>query len=312
MSGRLIITGKKSYTPWNASNVERILRDERLERERLETAERTSRERRNEARIEAMKIRKYGVSANSDSAGISAPESLENGGISAPFTTNGEVQHHVNLFEKEEKKMLQSVGLGAEGGVEEKNDQRKTNCVGIMPVYLKNHSECDGRNRDCEFYKRKPILNPDVDDKVKHNMDPMKRFLRHEDSRDEPCIKLKSPTDNTKPSAKISCQSINSDDESSSNSSRRERSSKRRHKRRRHEKKRREQRQRKTHKKRKIDHSRTLPSVESGRSESAATTQRTSSVNTKLAMDKLRLRHMQRNMTEFQREKDLQMRTKHP
>ncbi len=36
MSGRLIITTKKSYCPWNAANVERVLRDERLERERLE------------------------------------------------------------------------------------------------------------------------------------------------------------------------------------------------------------------------------------------------------------------------------------
>ena len=35
MSGRLIITTKKSYCPWNAANVERVLRDERLERERL-------------------------------------------------------------------------------------------------------------------------------------------------------------------------------------------------------------------------------------------------------------------------------------
>jgi len=36
MSGRLVITTKKSYCPWNTANVERVLRDERLERERLE------------------------------------------------------------------------------------------------------------------------------------------------------------------------------------------------------------------------------------------------------------------------------------
>jgi len=35
MSGRLIITGKKSYCPWNAKNIERVLRDERLEAERV-------------------------------------------------------------------------------------------------------------------------------------------------------------------------------------------------------------------------------------------------------------------------------------
>ena len=183
--------------------------------------------------------------------------------------------------------------------------------MGIMPVYLKNHAEYDGRNRDCDFYKRKPILNPDVDDKLKSNMDPMKSFLRHEDNHDEPFIELKSPTGNTKPRAKISCQSINSDDECSSKSSRRRRSSKGKHKRRRHDKKRREQRHRKTHKKRKIDRSRTLPFVENGRSESGATTKRESSVGTTSAMNNLRIRHMQRNLTEFQREKDLLMRTKH-
>ena len=34
MSGRLIILPKKSYNPWKPENVERVLRDERLERER--------------------------------------------------------------------------------------------------------------------------------------------------------------------------------------------------------------------------------------------------------------------------------------
>ena len=36
MSGRLTILPKKTYCPWKPENVERVLRDERLERERLE------------------------------------------------------------------------------------------------------------------------------------------------------------------------------------------------------------------------------------------------------------------------------------
>ena len=36
MSGRLVILPKKTYCPWKPENVERVLRDERLERERLE------------------------------------------------------------------------------------------------------------------------------------------------------------------------------------------------------------------------------------------------------------------------------------
>ena len=36
MSGRLVILPKKTYCPWKPENIERVLRDERLERERLE------------------------------------------------------------------------------------------------------------------------------------------------------------------------------------------------------------------------------------------------------------------------------------
>ena len=36
MSGRLTILPKKTYCPWKPENVERVLRDERLERERIE------------------------------------------------------------------------------------------------------------------------------------------------------------------------------------------------------------------------------------------------------------------------------------
>jgi hypothetical protein len=42
MSGRLTILPKKTYCPWKPENVERVLRDERLERERLEREKRRS------------------------------------------------------------------------------------------------------------------------------------------------------------------------------------------------------------------------------------------------------------------------------
>eukprot|EP00566_Odontella_aurita_P032408 CAMPEP_0113587434 /NCGR_PEP_ID=MMETSP0015_2-20120614/34900_1 /TAXON_ID=2838 /ORGANISM="Odontella" /LENGTH=56 /DNA_ID=CAMNT_0000493081 /DNA_START=44 /DNA_END=211 /DNA_ORIENTATION=- /assembly_acc=CAM_ASM_000160 len=54
MSGRLIITGKKSYCPWRPENVERVLADERRERERLQREE----ERDSRARVEALKRRR--------------------------------------------------------------------------------------------------------------------------------------------------------------------------------------------------------------------------------------------------------------
>ena len=36
MSGRITILPKKTYCPWKQENIERVLRDERLERERIE------------------------------------------------------------------------------------------------------------------------------------------------------------------------------------------------------------------------------------------------------------------------------------
>ncbi|KAL9181718.1 hypothetical protein ACHAXT_012061 [Thalassiosira profunda] len=44
MSGRLTILPKKTYCPWNPENVERVLRDERRERERLENEEKARRQ----------------------------------------------------------------------------------------------------------------------------------------------------------------------------------------------------------------------------------------------------------------------------
>ena len=45
MSGRLIILPKKTYCPWNPQNLERVLRDERIEKERIEAREKAERSR---------------------------------------------------------------------------------------------------------------------------------------------------------------------------------------------------------------------------------------------------------------------------
>ena len=176
----MIITGKKSYTPWNASNVERLLRDERLEKERSEKEKQKSRELQNEMRIEAMKKRKYGeTSANAGDVGKEGPPKHNNVG-----------KNHFNLFEEEEKKMLSSIGLDNERTRDRNGDksaEQKTAWKGIMPVYLsKQNKECEAN--DEHFYKRKPILRPELDLKVKDVMDPMRKYHESDD------IALKPPT----------------------------------------------------------------------------------------------------------------------
>ncbi len=118
MSGRLIITGKKTYTPWNAKNRERVLRDERLERERIEKEEQRSRQGFMQERIKKMKKRMGighdvvdGVSNDDLGRGNEMHQNSMRVAIrdgdqqSSPFIgVHGGQQHqqseHINFFEK--------------------------------------------------------------------------------------------------------------------------------------------------------------------------------------------------------------------
>ena len=97
MSGRLIILPKKSYCPWKPENVEKVLRDERLERERLQQEEAQERQLESTRRLATLK-----------------------GGTASTIPTPDE---HVNLFPQEHQSR-----------VGEKNPDKKH--VGIMPVRL--------------------------------------------------------------------------------------------------------------------------------------------------------------------------------
>ena len=55
MSGRLIILPKKSYTPWNPQNIERVIKDEQIEREKNEREDEASLGKNRLSRIDLMK-----------------------------------------------------------------------------------------------------------------------------------------------------------------------------------------------------------------------------------------------------------------
>ena len=101
MSGRLTILPKKSYCPWNQDNVERVLRDERLERERLEK----------EAKANINQRRRKGEDDKS-------------------LTADG----HVNLF-PEAKEAELNLARGHHGAPSSKADGNNKE-AGIMPVPL--------------------------------------------------------------------------------------------------------------------------------------------------------------------------------
>jgi hypothetical protein len=146
MSGRLIITGKKSYTPWNKKNVERVLRDERVAKEREIAEAEQRRQREGERRISTMKRLR------------SDDESHPNIGEEEGFTSG---LKHVNLFEDEE---------AAQRCASSKNDTK----AGIMPVFLVPKS--DSSISPNEFYKRKTNTRLDSEDKIKKENDPMREF----------------------------------------------------------------------------------------------------------------------------------------
>ena len=130
MSGRLIILPKKSYNPWKPENVERVLRDERLERERQAQLEDADRKKQSEDRVELLKKRKRDGGSNDDGRS-------DCGG--ADHTVSGEdaALEHVNLFADEEKAMMEKAVAGAQGSASEADKKKKvSSSSGVMPVYL--------------------------------------------------------------------------------------------------------------------------------------------------------------------------------
>ena len=121
MSGRL--TNKKSYCPWNAANVDRVLRDERLEQERIQKLQREeeqSRKRRHD--------------------------------------DDGDSQRHVNLFPEAQKIHVNNgdVGKSSAAGIlpvplgGEESSNRKN---GRVPFYLQNQSQLEeGKYNDNNYH----------------------------------------------------------------------------------------------------------------------------------------------------------------
>ena len=68
MSGRLVILPKKTYTPWNPQNVERVMKDERLHKERVEREEEERRKRASMERIRMMKEQMRNTSSGTGSS----------------------------------------------------------------------------------------------------------------------------------------------------------------------------------------------------------------------------------------------------
>ena len=156
MSGRLVILPKKSYCPWKPENIERVLRDERLEKERLERAEK---QRLTTILAQSTRIKQLAILRGSKDEILPPP------------------QKHVNLFQEEEEESCRNAVSDSLGRVREQQ-------MGILPVVL-GQSELATRGDNRPFYLRtapeKKFLSS-KEERRKESLDPMKGFSRKKQS----------------------------------------------------------------------------------------------------------------------------------
>ena len=179
MSGRLIILPKKTYCPWNPQSLERVLRDERIEKERIETQEKQEHLREKHAAIEQMKVRAVRREEGAGSSSVAmAP-------VKSTQSTESENtrQQHVNLFEIEEEQFqrdtVERTILGSDGTRNNLTRKSRTQ-VGVLPVFLTDKISEESKKQSRPFYIKKDCLNSRIDDKLKNNMDPMRDFHSNE------------------------------------------------------------------------------------------------------------------------------------
>jgi hypothetical protein len=122
MSGRLVILPKKTYCPWKPENVERVLRDERLERERLERETKQ-----NQSQSTVTLVRRSGTNNNNN----------DDGHINLfPEAKDAEL----NLVRGTNKKTISSAAVDYIPDAPLGGDEAMRRKSGIVPFYMRSIS----------------------------------------------------------------------------------------------------------------------------------------------------------------------------
>jgi len=137
MSGRLTILPKKTYCPWKPENVERVLRDERLERERLEREAKQSSD-----ALKDQRRRRRRKAAGEDDGGEDEETSKER--------TISEENGHINLFPEAREEELRLVGQKSKPSTSNQN----VNDGGVAPVPLGGDEATKRKLGSVPFYMR--------------------------------------------------------------------------------------------------------------------------------------------------------------
>ncbi len=157
MSGRLVLLPKKSYTPWNTKNVERVLKDEAHAREEQEKELKAIKEIKSRQRLEGLRSKNKIIGNSRES------------------------HQHVNLFENEEEHECTAAAKMKRHFVEEEEEGTKQHPASRVYLHQKNKRD------DIPFYLRVPSQQQDGKPSAavdRNNMsfhDPMKTFYYQPD-----------------------------------------------------------------------------------------------------------------------------------
>jgi len=133
MSGRLTILPKKTYCPWKPENIERVLRDERLERERIEKESVANTRHKQQQRLQ----HREGRDANSNEE------------------SNNNEKGHINLFpEAKEAELRLTHTSSLSNQQQHTTNNGKVDESGVEPIPLGGNESINRKIGNVPFYMR--------------------------------------------------------------------------------------------------------------------------------------------------------------
>jgi hypothetical protein len=176
MSGRLRISGKKSYCPWKASNVQRVRRDEQEARARVEQEK--------QQQMEALRTQKWErirLNHQSHSTEITAPPPVHTrGGRRGATRPLPLPQQHINLFAKEEREASEAAAAATK--IEQSNeltDKSKRPLSGTSCRWRQSCTSTAATQADQKVFWQRQEVQVKKDREMKDRLDPMQAYNHH-------------------------------------------------------------------------------------------------------------------------------------
>ena len=142
MSGRLTILPKKTYCPWKQENIERVLRDERLERERIEKESSDVAKHKQQQRLQHDRGRRDGDDGRGDGDANSNDEE------------SNKEKGHINLFPEAKEAELRLTHTTSLPTQQQHNNNGKVDESGIEPIPLGGNESINRKVGNVPFYMR--------------------------------------------------------------------------------------------------------------------------------------------------------------